>query len=169
MVKPKKEIASFSICTARPMHPIVNGLPELLSRIESRKGAHFGPRRNPITGLEELHDGIDLPCGTGTKIRAPWDGEVDECFESPKGGLSLIIYHEEEHLKSGYAHLRATIGSVDKGDLVRRGEPIAVSGSTGKSTGPHLHFTIRRETAIEKDWVKVDPLPFLESAGPDRK
>jgi murein DD-endopeptidase MepM/ murein hydrolase activator NlpD len=149
------------------MYPIVHRLHEMLAELRraNKRGVGYGPRLDPFTKKMGHHDGFDLPCRVGVEIHAPWDGVVERVFDDPtRGGRSLVISHKEVKLKTGYAHLHEVMDDVVPGALVRRGQVVARSGISGRSTGAHLHFTVRMPIISASDWFKVDPLPFLEKA-----
>jgi murein DD-endopeptidase MepM/ murein hydrolase activator NlpD len=103
--------------------------------------SQFGYRRHPITGRRAMHKGIDIAAKHGTDILAMADGVV--IFSGRKGGYGNIV--EVRHpngLETRYAHNSRNV--VTEGDVVRKGQVIAKLGSTGRSTGPHLHFEVRR-------------------------
>ena len=93
-----------------------------------------------------------MAADTGTKIRAAFDGTVEETGVTEARGNYLIIKHSDS-LETAYYHCERIL--CDKGDRVKQGETIALVGSTGWSTGPHLHFEIRVNS------VCCDPLPIL--------
>ena len=116
----------------------------------------FGARINPVLQTYEvLHNGIDLAADIGTPALAVADGIVTEVLRSSTYGLTLTYTTTDGH-EVMYAHLSDTLAAV--GDTVTRGEPVALTGNSGMTTGPHLHYTIRR------DGVLLDPLAFLPSA-----
>lgn len=98
-----------------------------------------GPRIHPVYGYRSCHTGIDLGAGTGTPIRATADGTVVSVRNGGPYGLHTLISHGGR-ITSFYAHQSRT--AVNAGDRVREGEVIGYVGSTGWSTGPHLHFEI---------------------------
>lgn len=95
-----------------------------------------------------FHNGTDIAVPVGTAVKSPWRGTVIDTYSNAQGGLQMIIDHHNGY-RTGYAHLSATVAK--KGDSVSRGQVVARSGNTGHSTGPHLHFTLR------KDGERVDP------------
>lgn len=101
----------------------------------------FNPyRRHPITGRVSPHNGIDFGVPSGTQIYAPSDGVVvADRYQAGGAGHYLIIEHQSG-FKTVYMHLNRKL--VKLGDVVRRGQPIALSGNSGGSTGPHLHYEI---------------------------
>lgn len=117
-----------------------------------RVGSKFGFRIDPITGRSALHTGLDFPADTGTPILAAAGGVVVvQEYHSAYGNMVEIDHGNE--LITRYAHASSVL--VKKGDIVKRGEKIAEVGSTGRSTGPHLHFEV---------WVSgvpQDPQRFL--------
>lgn len=114
----------------------------------------FVDRINPVTGKPESHKGIDLGAPKGTEIRAAENGVVIYASWSNGYGNTVIIDHGSG-LWTLYGHIRNDGIVVKKGDTVKRGQKIAEVGSTGQSTGNHLHFEVRR------DQVPVDPKPYL--------
>lgn len=99
----------------------------------------FGERSNPITNDDESHKGLDLAAKKGSDIFAAADGTVTLAQKSNTYGNYIIIDHGNG-LKTLYAHCNKLYKSV--GDNVKRGDIIAAVGSTGQSTGPHLHFEV---------------------------
>ncbi|MAF29831.1 MAG: hypothetical protein CL819_11510 [Croceicoccus sp.] len=113
----------------------------------------FGYRRDPFTGRAAMHSGLDFRGATGTPIRAAAKGRV--AFVGRKGGYGNVI--EIRHgngVMTRYAHMSKFDARV--GDRVDAGETIGRIGSTGRSTGPHLHFEVRINNRA------VDPRPMLE-------
>lgn len=100
----------------------------------------FAYRNNPKTGIFELHRGIDIPAPTGCKIVAAADGRVVAAGYSGSYGNRIKIKHGGS-LTTLYAHCSCLL--VRSGQWVKRGEIIARCGSTGRSTGPHLHFEVQ--------------------------
>jgi murein DD-endopeptidase MepM/ murein hydrolase activator NlpD len=100
----------------------------------------FGWRIDPITGQNALHEGVDFLVDTGTPVHAAADGLVVVAEFHPQYGYVVDIDHGNDFV-SRYAHASKLL--VKAGDLVQRGAIIAESGSTGRSTGPHVHFEVR--------------------------
>lgn len=115
----------------------------------------FGNRLHPIDGVVKFHDGVDIPAGQGTNIFAFADGEV--VFAGPRGGYGnvVIIKHGSSGLSTMYCHIMNGGIGVTVGQQVKVGDVIAKVGSTGKSTGPHLHFTVLN------NGTAVDPEQYL--------
>jgi murein DD-endopeptidase MepM/ murein hydrolase activator NlpD len=101
----------------------------------------YGIRRNPVTGQIRLHEGLDLAAPMGTEVYAAADGVVTETGEDPVYGRYIVIKHGE-NWASLYGHLQRI--ETDLRSEVRSGSLIGRVGSTGQSTGPHLHFELRR-------------------------
>lgn len=101
--------------------------------------SRFGPRVSPFTGRRQKHNGIDIAAANGTPIYAPARGRVT--FAGRKGplGNALVLDHGFG-VKTVYGHTREIL--VATGDTVERGDEIALIGSTGRSTGPHLHYVV---------------------------
>lgn len=103
-------------------------------------GSGFGYRNDPFAGLRSRHDGLDFSAPTGTPVVAAADGVVLTASWHPEFGNMIDIDHGDG-LQSRYAHLSQL--DVAESKIVRRGEKIGEVGSTGRSTGPHLHFEVR--------------------------
>lgn len=103
------------------------------------KTSGFGYRKSPFTGLREFHKGLDIASRQGTPIFATADGIVS--FGGRKGLLGKLVVLDHGHgMMSRYAHTHEIL--VKPGDTVKRGDKIATIGSTGRSTGPHLHYEV---------------------------
>ena len=115
-------------------------------------GNGFGWRRDPFTGMRDFHQGLDIVAPQGTRVVAPADGIVTRVGPAGGFGLSLFISHGYG-VVTRYGHLSST--AVKVGQRVRRGELIATTGSTGRSTGPHLHYEVMVHQKA------VDPLVYI--------
>ncbi|MDR0315686.1 MAG: M23 family metallopeptidase [Treponema sp.] len=121
--------------------------------ITGRLTSSYGWRNDPINNnVRSFHAAIDLAARTGTPVKAATDGTVSLVGRSPVFGTYIIMKHGDDY-QTMYAHLSAT--SVKQGDYVRQGGKIGEVGSTGYSTGPHLHF------AVYKNGRAVNPLDLL--------
>ena len=108
-----------------------------------RISSSFGFRRHPIAGFRKMHQGIDFAAGSGTPVVAPADGVVVEARRWGGYGNWLRIRHSNG-LETGYGHLSRYASGMRAGQRVRQGQVVAYVGSTGASTGPHLHYEIWR-------------------------
>jgi murein DD-endopeptidase MepM/ murein hydrolase activator NlpD len=108
-----------------------------------RVSSNFGVRTHPISGYRKMHQGIDFAAGSGTPVVAPADGVVVEARRWGGYGNWLRIRHANG-LESGYGHLSRYASGVRAGQRVSQGQVVAYVGSTGASTGPHLHYEIWR-------------------------
>jgi murein DD-endopeptidase MepM/ murein hydrolase activator NlpD len=116
--------------------------------------SEFGPRPNPFGGRSyELHEGIDFKGPVGTPIVATADGQVKTSGYNGGYGYSVVIDHGYGY-ESLYAHMTKT--AVNAGETVKRGEIVGYLGSTGRSSGPHLHYGIYR------DGQAVNPRIYLK-------
>lgn len=147
----------LTACSESPTSvvPQVNPLPG------AKLTSAFGPRStDPVTGkalIDGHHDGYDLAAAAGTAIRASKAGTVT--FAGPKGGYgNAVMLSHAGGWSSLYGH--ASRLAVKQGQAVRAGQVIAYVGSTGHSTGPHLHYELRR------NGVAVDPALSLASGRP---
>lgn len=125
---------------------------DLLEPLEGRIGSHFGPRLHPILGFVRMHQGVDVGARAGTPVRAAGPGKVVRAGNAGAYGNLVVIDHGDGS-ETRYAHLSKTL--VATGTTVLRGQTIGEVGSTGLSTGPHLHFELR------VDGAPVDPAPWL--------
>lgn len=106
-----------------------------------RVTSQFNPsRRHPVTGKVRPHNGVDFGLPVGTIITAPADGVVDKATFSRSAGYYIVVRHSGA-VSTVYMHLSKL--SVKPGQRVKQGTPIARSGNTGISTGPHLHYEVR--------------------------
>jgi len=103
-------------------------------------GSGFGYRSDPFSGLRSRHDGLDFSAPTGTPVVVAADGVVLTASYHPEFGNMIDVDHGDG-LMSRYAHL--SVMDVAESQIVRRGEKIGAVGTTGRSTGPHLHFEVR--------------------------
>jgi murein DD-endopeptidase MepM/ murein hydrolase activator NlpD len=120
--------------------------------VEGPRTSGFGMRLHPVDHAERLHSGMDIAAAAGTQIQAAAAGQVILSGTQAGYGNVVVIQHAE-----GYATLYAhnTENLVSVGTTVSQGQPIATVGSTGRSTGPHLHFEVR------KDGKRLDPAIFF--------
>jgi murein DD-endopeptidase MepM/ murein hydrolase activator NlpD len=116
----------------------------------------FGNRRDPFNGRWARHAGVDLPAQSGTAITASAGGRVSYSGYRPAYGNTVEIDHGNG-LTTRYAHARRLL--VRRGELVLPGQAIATVGSTGRSTGPHLHFEVLRHGR------QVEPRQYLAASG----
>ena len=149
----EEEARRRAIEEERRRHEAENGPFELVAwPADGEKTAGFGPRVHPIFGTVRQHNGIDLGGDTGDRVRAARSGEVILAGERGGFGNTIVLYHGLGY-STLYAHLSRI--EVSEGQNVQSGDRIGAIGSTGWSTGPHLHFELRI------DGKAVDPTPFL--------
>ncbi len=120
----------------------------------------FGWRRHPILGDRRMHRGTDLGAPHGTPVVAAFSGRVTTARSLRGYGLTVTVEHESGAQDSLYAHLSEI--AVRPGQWVQAGAMLGRVGSTGLSTGPHLHFELRQRTA--EGWQHFDPGPHLRWA-----
>ena len=109
----------------------------------------YGNRIHPTLGIEQFHNGVDFAAPKGTAIYAAYDGQVVAATYSNTMGNYVMLDHGGG-LYTIYMHASALY--VSKDDIVVRGETIAAVGSTGRSTGNHLHFSVRKDGAYTSPW-----------------
>ncbi|NLC22172.1 MAG: peptidoglycan DD-metalloendopeptidase family protein, partial [Halomonadaceae bacterium] len=126
-----------------------------------RMSSGFNPRRtHPVTGRVSPHRGTDWAMPIGTPIVAPADGRVEKVSNHPLAGRYVVIRHDNGY-STRYLHLSRAL--VNRGDRVSMGERIALSGNTGRSTGPHLHYeVIVNNTAVDAMRVELPESQSLE-------
>ena len=112
----------------------------------------FGMRQHPVLGGRRQHTGIDLAAPTGTPVYATADGVIGRADWYSSYGLYIAINHGAS-METRYAHLSRL--AVAAGDTVKKGDLIGYVGSTGRSTGPHLHYEVR------VDGLAVNPIPYM--------
>ena len=116
-------------------------LGELFARpIYGRRTSGFGYRRDPFTGVRRFHYGLDLAAPTGTPILASMEGQISYIGDQSRGYGKYVIVRHPGGFQSLYAHMNGF--NVRTGQYISRGQTIGWVGNTGRSTGPHLHFSI---------------------------
>jgi murein DD-endopeptidase MepM/ murein hydrolase activator NlpD len=118
----------------------------------------FGWRVHPISGTRRFHSGTDLGAAIGTPVHAAYAGRVE--IAHWQGGYGNLIELHHGHQKTRYAHLSKIV--VKPGQRVQQGSVIGLVGSTGNSTGPHLHFELLKLTS--NGWSAIDSGPQLTIA-----
>ena len=133
----------------------------------------FGSRNDPFTGKPAFHSGIDFAGRKGTPITATAAGVVRYAYEDSRLGKVVVINHDMEELdengqpytkkglyRTEYGHMDEL--KVKKGQRVERGQVIGTMGSTGRSTGPHLHYSVRYQDPTRRKFKGyLDPMDFL--------
>lgn len=117
----------------------------------ARLSSGFGFRIHPVLGYSKMHEGVDFAAPTGTPIFAAGDGEVVRVAYMRGYGNTVDIKHDDTWT-TRYAHMSRFAGGLRPGDRVTQGQTVGFVGSTGRSTGPHLHYEIHR------DGAPVDPM-----------
>ena len=107
----------------------------------ARISSGFGKRRHPISGYTKMHRGTDFAAPSGTPIYAAGKGKVEMAGRNGGYGRYVRIRHNSTY-KTAYAHMKAIAKGVKRGASVRQGQVIGYVGSTGRSTGPHLHYEV---------------------------
>lgn len=131
---------------------------EFLAALPTRKPvagyftSGFGVRKSPVGGAIKMHEGLDIANAVGSTVQAPADGVVAWADAKPGYGTTLIIDHGYG-LETWYGHLRRTL--VRRGAKVKRGDHVGQLGTSGRSTGPHVHYEVR------VNGIPVDPLSYI--------
>ena len=107
----------------------------------ARLSSPFGMRKHPIDGFNKMHRGTDFAAPTGTPIMASWSGTIKKAGWCGGGGNCVVIKHNSTY-QTVYAHMSKFAKGIKRGVRVKQGQTIGFVGSTGKSTGPHLHYEV---------------------------
>ncbi|MDN3702372.1 peptidoglycan DD-metalloendopeptidase family protein [Vibrio artabrorum] len=165
-----KEVAAFLAPDGRFYDREGNSLEQAFNRYPIDKQfrritSPFNPfRKHPVTGRISPHNGTDFATPVGSPVYSTGDGRVIAIRNHPYAGKYIVIEHNSVY-KTRYLHLSRFL--VKKGQQVKRGQKIALSGSTGRVTGPHLHFEVLvRGRAV--DSMKAN-LPLASSISPENK
>ena len=133
--------------------PIKSTSPSVSPIDKGRYTSYFGYRINPVTDEFSFHTGLDIAAESGTKIIAVYSGKVLKTGEDDRAGKYIFLEHSDGFV-TFYCHCSEIIAEI--GANIRQGETIAKVGSTGWSTGPHLHFEVRKNN------IRYDPLYILD-------
>ena len=125
-----------------------------LSPVEGVITSACGERKNPILGKRENHNGLDIAVAEGTAVIAVKSGRVTEVRNSATYG-KLLKYETKDGYTVMYAHLSEIL--VKEGETIRQGQKVALSGNTGLSTGPHLHYSLWKGDRL------LDPAKYLSA------
>lgn len=134
------------------LEKVVNAIPTLIPA-SGKISSPFGMRNHPIKKVNKEHDGVDISSSSGDPILASAAGTVEYSGYSKGYGYNVIINHGNGY-RTLYAHASRLL--VKSGDNIDKGQKIALVGSTGLSTGPHLHFEIRINN------IPVDPTEYVD-------
>jgi murein DD-endopeptidase MepM/ murein hydrolase activator NlpD len=133
-------------------HPLV-AVPSIAPVQGFRLSSTFGDREHPVLGGVHMHKGLDLAVASGTPVRAPADGVIEKASWFSSYGNFIEIAHGG-NMETRYGHLSGY--NVVEGQQVHKGDVIGYVGSTGRSTGPHLHYEVRIGGEA------VDPTPYMQ-------
>lgn len=137
-----------------PAPPVPVEIRHVASVALPRLSSRFGYRTDPLRGGRAMHEGIDIPGPLGSPVRAAEAGTIR--FAGTAGGYgNMVEIAHPDGLATRYGHLSRML--VRPGEQVAQGEVIALMGSTGRSTGSHLHYEVR------VDGRAVNPIPFLQT------
>lgn len=127
-------------------------IPSIMPLAAAKLTSNYGMRTHPVIGGRRNHQGVDLAAPTGTPVFATADGIVSRADHYSSYGLYISLQHGAA-LETRYAHMSRL--AVAAGQRVSKGDIIGYVGSTGRSTGPHLHYEVRM------DGVAVNPIPYM--------
>lgn len=148
------ERLSGALADLRRLQETTAGLPVAAPIAGARLSSNFGVRLDPFLRRPALHAGVDYPAPTGTSVVAAASGTVVKASRRGGYGLMVEIDHGSGHV-TRYAHLSAI--EVERGQSVEAGQAIGRVGSSGRSTGPHLHYEVRRGGKA------VDPTTYIQA------
>ncbi|AWW73167.1 peptidase M23 [Erythrobacter sp. KY5] len=152
---PRFERLGFSLSRMAELELALEGVPQVVPAADQRISSRFGYRRDPFTRRSAMHNGIDFKGPHGSPIYAAAKGRVT--FAGRKGGYGKVVEITHTNgIMTRYAHLSRIDAKV--GQSIEAGETLGGLGSTGRSTGPHLHFEVR------VNGRPMNPRPFLETA-----
>lgn len=140
--------------------PALDGAPRFAMPVAGRRSSGYGERIDPIHQTRSMHAGFDLAAPAGTRVAAAASGEVVHAGPAGTYGNLVRIRHDDG-FETRYAHLSRI--DVQLGDRVEIGQAIGAVGSTGRSTGPHLHFEIRKQGKA------LDPTSYLPLHAPQKR
>lgn len=128
--------------------------------INTRISSPFGKRSDPLNSKRAFHSGIDFRGNTGDKILSTGDGVVTKASYDKGYGYNIVLSHGKEY-STMYAHLSKQL--VKKGDKVKRGQVIGLVGNSGRSTGSHLHYEVRRygKAVNPKKFMQVSDMTVI--------
>lgn len=106
-----------------------------------RVSSGYGMRHHPVLGYNKMHKGVDFAAPRGTKIFAAADGVIDKKYYSSSYGNYIRLKHTSG-IKTAYAHMKSFAKGLKNGSKVKQGQTIGYVGTTGRSTGPHLHYEV---------------------------
>ncbi len=114
----------------------------------------YGMRRHPVLGYKRMHEGVDFRARVGTPVYTTGDGVIKSARRRGTYGLMLVIDHGHGY-ETRYAHLSSLADDIRPGAVVERGQVVAYSGNSGVTSGPHLHYEVKR------NGKPVDPLNYM--------
>jgi murein DD-endopeptidase MepM/ murein hydrolase activator NlpD len=156
LMKQQKFLQTF-LAVARDKESMMESIPAVCPIYFSdlkRVSSGFGMRKDPIDSTMKMHKGIDISAEIGTKVYAAGSGKIIRIASSEDGYGNCIVIDHGFGFVSRYAHLSGF--KVKEGDEVKKGDLIGMVGSSGRSTGPHLHYE------IEKEGEKIDPKKYIK-------
>ncbi len=136
-------------------HHLLSITPTIWPTDARRITSEYGIRKDPFTFRRSFHSGIDMSGDTGDPVYATADGVIVDASYDSRRGNNITINHTQG-IKTIYMHLSKLL--VKKGDSVKKGQKIGLLGSTGRSTGPHLHYEVL------KNGNTVNPKPYIRSS-----
>lgn len=127
-------------------HPDGSSSKKLLMRTPidgARISSRYGKRKHPVLGYHKMHKGVDFAAPRGTPIKAAGNGTIEYAGRNGSFGIYVRIRHNGTY-KTAYAHMKGLGRGIRKGTRVRQGQTIGYVGTTGRSTGPHLHYEVHK-------------------------
>jgi murein DD-endopeptidase MepM/ murein hydrolase activator NlpD len=140
---------SFPATSSEPLGDARAVQQQMRLPVQGRISSGFGGSRG--------HNGIDIAVPVGTPVPAAMGGRVASVFNNPRGGKSVVVVYDDG-TRAGFAHLSRQ--PLPQGTRFSAGDVIAVTGNTGRSTGPHLHYTLARPNS-QGQFIKIDPRTYV--------
>lgn len=137
---------------------LIRVTPTLWPTVSYKISSEFGYRKDPFTRRPSFHDGVDIAGSFNDPVFVTADGTVQATGYDRSRGNYIIVKHANG-LKTGYLHLNKIL--VEEGDSVDKGQTVGLMGSTGRSTGPHVHYEVIKNGTI------IDPLPYMPTTRED--
>ncbi|MDR0966142.1 MAG: M23 family metallopeptidase [Myxococcales bacterium] len=130
--------------------------------------SNYGGRQHPVLGYHKAHQGIDLRAAIGTPVWSVADGTVTRAIKGDKAAGTYLFVRHANGMETTYLHLSRIADGIQVGSRVKQKQIIAYSGNTGRSTGPHLHYGMKRGSSyvnpLSQNFPRAEPLPKAELA-----
>lgn len=131
---------------------------------QGRITSPFGMRHDPINRSWVEHNGVDISAVVGSAVLSPCNGTVAAIYSNAVGGKTMVINSSESDHRFAFCHLSTFVAA--SGQTISKGQLVARTGNTGRTTGPHLHFSVMSHGQwVDNQYLGgkyIDPVPFLD-------